>query len=213
MARLWKQFLAFLFPTRCVGCRREDYFICPACVRSLPNPERPTKDWVTSVWSYKDPRIKRLLWLIKFSGRTAGAGDLAQALYDHLSDELAERTFGENFTEPLLVPVPLTKKSFRKRGYNQSEMIARAIAEKSAGTLAIELFLTKVRETATQHGIRNKRERLRNLVGAYRASPKVSGRNIVVIDDITTTHATLAEARRALRAAGAKRVIALTVAH
>ncbi len=201
-----------LFPRRCIGCRTPGMHLCAACARSVPGCEPIAPAWITAVWSYKNPLVKKLLWRMKFERRFAIAYELALYAGEHLSAELFERAIFENTGDLVLVPIPLSRAGKRKRGYNQSEILARELA-RALGDWPVELLLAKVRETAAQHTARNRRERLSNLKGAYRAAPETLGKNILLIDDITTTHATFAEARRALKAAGAKRVLAFAIAH
>ena len=153
--------------------------------------------------------------MFKFEQKFAVVDDLGQILFDHLFEELAERAIFENNQKPILVPIPLSKKSLRARGYNQSEIIAKALAEKSDAKLIVENLLEKIKETATQHSIKNRNERLKNLRGVFavKENSKIKGRNIILIDDITTTHGTLIEAKRALKDAGTRSVIGFTVAH
>jgi competence protein ComFC len=184
-------------------------------LRNIPPAEKPEKEWIICVWSYKSPVIKKLLWMLKFENKSAVIEDLGQNLYDHLFDELAERSIFENDQSPILVPIPLSKKSLRKRGYNQSEIIARDIARRSGGKIVVENILEKIKETPTQHSIQNRNKRLQNLRDSFQIKNNISvkGKNIILVDDITTTHATLVEARKLLKQNGARSVIGFTVAH
>lgn len=215
MNNLSKRLFAWLFPTKCIVCKKEGPFICQKDLRQIPGAAKPDKDWIISVWSYKDPKIKKLLWMLKFEHKFAVVEDLSQILFDHLFEELAERAIFENDQKPILVPIPLSKKSTRTRGYNQSEIIARSLAEKSHDKLIVENILEKTRETVTQHSIKNRGERLKNLRGVFavKENSKIKGKNIILIDDITTTHGTLIEARRTLLASGARSAMAFTIAH
>ncbi len=215
MKNFIKKLFAYIFPARCVGCRIDGTYVCTKCLRSIPFAEKPTKDWIVSVWSYKDPRIKKLLWMLKFQGTFSIIENISQEIYDHLSHEVFERALFENITNVAVVPIPLSMKSLRTRGYNQARLVAEAVVEKSYGQLTVMDALYKPKETLTQHSIKNKSIRLKNLNGAYavRNGYSVHGRNIIIIDDITTTHATLIEARRVLKAAGARTVLGFTIAH
>ncbi len=119
--------------------------------------------------------------------------------------------------ETLVVPIPITKNRKRVRGYNQSALLARAFVE-NLGEKEFKYggdIIEKIRDTIAQAKIRNRTERLKNLQGAYKIKSNaiVKGKNIILIDDVSTTGATLKEARRVLREAGARNVIALVVAH
>ena len=112
-----------------------------------------------------------------------------------------------NFKEYYLTPVPLTKNKVIKRGYNQSEILAQTIAN----NLGINIFkgLIKKKETKDQ-GSLNYEARKTNLKGAFGVNEK-SPSNIILVDDIKTTGATLKECAVTLKKAGAKNIIALTV--
>ncbi len=215
MDNLSQRFFAWLFPAKCIVCKKEGPFICQRDLRCIPLAAKPDKDWIISVWNYKDPKIKKLLWMLKFEHKFAVAQDLSQILFDHLFEELAERAIFENDKISVLVPIPLSKKGLRTRGYNQSEIIAKTLADKSNGKLIVKNILEKTRETLTQHSINNRNERLKNLRGVFtvKENYELEGKNVILVDDITTTHGTLIEAKRALKDAGARSVIGFTVAH
>ena len=212
MRRLLRTLLDTFFPRHCIGCRISGTHLCAACARSIPGCEPIGPAWITAVWSYKNPLIKKLLWRMKFEHRFAIAHELALYAGEHLAAELAERAVFENTNDIVLVPIPLSGGGLRTRGYNQSEILARELARTLGGN-PVELLLEKPRETGAQHDAKSRRDRLSNLRGAYRAAPETADKNILLIDDITTTHATFVEAKRALKAAGAKSVLAFAIAH
>lgn len=216
MKAFLSKLLRQIFPARCVSCRAESSSICPKCLRAVPPTKPLNENWITSVYSYQDPAIKKLLWQFKFEGKWSVVEDLGGTLYDHLADELAEKSLFENVSSPLIVPIPITQKKLRERGYNQSWILGKELVRRSGGLLVCRGdILEKTCETKTQHSIHNRRERLENLRGAYtvRRPKDVVGKDIIIVDDITTTHATLIEARRALREAGAGTILAFTIAH
>jgi competence protein ComFC len=122
---------------------------------------------------------------------------------------------GMHFEHPLLVPVPMTKKALRKRGWNQCELIAREIS-KADRERRIEMrtdVLYKTRDTGDQVG-KTREERLASLDSCMTAMDQsaVRDRVVILLDDIVTTGATLGEAKRALLQAGARAVICVAVA-
>jgi ComF family protein len=97
----------------------------------------------------------------------------------------------------------------RRRGYNQAERLARALSRRIE--VRCELLLTKRSERETQSRL-PRAERAKNVRGAFAASPRVSGKAILLVDDICTTGETLRACANALLDAGASRVAAVTVA-
>jgi ComF family protein len=98
----------------------------------------------------------------------------------------------------------------RKRGYNQAELLARALARRIGAGCDMTL-LERSHERATQSTLQ-KQARAANVRGAFAASPRVEGKSILIVDDICTTGETLRACAAALVRAGAERVCAVTVA-
>lgn len=115
----------------------------------------------------------------------------------------------------ILVPVPLHPARLRKRGYNQSELIARAISESTQTGSQVLPLLRRTRATATQTRL-HRSERARNVKNAFAIAvetPIDSAACYIMVDDVFTTGATLNACAAALRKAGARTVKALTLAH
>lgn len=115
-----------------------------------------------------------------------------------------------NWQMDMIVPMPLGKKRMKERGYNQAALIAKPLAI----ALQVEYAphaITRIKETRTQVGL-NKLERKKNVEGAFQAGASVKRKSIVVLDDVSTTGATLSSIAESLCQAGAARVYALTVA-
>ena len=112
----------------------------------------------------------------------------------------------------ILVPVPLHIKKLRERGFNQSLILANALSKKKRIEVNFSL-LKRHKSTLTQTGL-NKKEREQNIKGAFEVSDKkiISGKNVILIDDVYTTGATLNECAKTLMKAGAGKVAALTLA-
>jgi ComF family protein len=171
---------------------------------------------ITSFFSYKDPLVKAAIIEVKSYGNRKISRLLGSVVWDSLVEDLSELEVFKNFSSPLLIPIPMTKKSKRKRGWNQCKLIAREISAK-AGSLSPNLrldILVKSKETDDQVG-KSRSERFTNLKGCFSvACPEaLRGRNVIIFDDIATTGATLHEARRTLLKAGAKRAFCIAIAH
>jgi ComF family protein len=155
-------------------------------------------DGVTAAWSYEGvPRD--LVLALKFRRRLAAAAPLARALATALEED--------GVPGDLVVPVPLSRRRLRSRGFNQSEEVARRVA-KILGLEASSRALLRVRHSPPQSG-RSRAARLRGVLGAFRARRgAVEGRCVLLVDDVLTTGSTLLAASRALRRAGALAVTA-----
>jgi len=111
----------------------------------------------------------------------------------------------------LLVPVPLHPRRLRMRGFNPAASVGRSVAE-VLGVPCDPVALSRVRDTRSQTGL-GRRARQRNLRGAFRARPGLLVPEVVcLVDDVVTTGSTLGEAARALRATGARTVVAVCLA-
>ena len=111
----------------------------------------------------------------------------------------------------MVIPVPLSEQRLKSRGFNQASLIAKpfSLAIKRPNSLQA---LSRTKETRSQVGL-NKSERLKNVFGAFKADPApVKEKNIILIDDVLTTGATMQASAFALKEAGARSIIGLTVA-
>ena len=131
-----------------------------------------------------------------------------------LASFMADFSFPDvDFTDySLIVPVPLHIKRLRQRGFNQSLILARAIGKKRQIPINFSL-LKRHKFTETQTGM-NKTERKQNIKGAFEVRDKknIAGKNVILIDDVYTTGATINECAKTLTKAGAQKVTVLTLA-
>jgi ComF family protein len=115
----------------------------------------------------------------------------------------------------LVVPIPLTTARLASRGYNQAWELVKALRAAAPGELAQNDALVRLGETPDQHSL-SREQRLRNLQGAFAAHPlhaaRLAGARVLLVDDVTTTGATLHSAAQALLLAGAQQVSALVFA-
>ncbi len=182
----------------------------------LSFPQASTLDHDThALFSYKDPRVSALIWEIKYHKNIRAIEAIAPLLADIILEEYSERSLFENWQHCLLVPVPSSKNKVKKRGYSHTELIAQAVAKKLPESIVYSPhILKKVTETMEQNKLPNKALRLKNLVNSQEVVDSLpSHTSVILIDDVTTTGATLAESRRALSLAGVKNIIAFTIAH
>lgn len=192
-----------VFPPTCYLCQKDGDVLCATCLTSLHLPLDTPHAWITSLYSFKDQRVKKIVHAIKFFHRK----DLCVPLGRELTKLLPPHD-----TSWVLVPVPAHL--FRKlgRGYNQAEVLARALHTTSSLPLDTTL-IKRTKQSVRQVETRSRKERLSNQKNTCISTKKVTGQRIILIDDVTTTGATLKEARTVLMDAGALEVIALTIAH
>ena len=162
-----------------------------------------------SAWPAGLTGVRSAVWL------TGGAREAVHLLkyqgWWRVAESLAEsmRGLGPLTGQVSLIPIPLGARRLRERGYNQSERIAQAIAART-GLMVRPGVLSRVRETPTQTAL-TPEARHANVAGAFRATA-AAGLRCVLVDDVFTTGATLAEAGAALAEAGAAGVEAVTFA-
>ena len=151
--------------------------------------------------AYEGP-LEKAIHRFKYEGWRALAAPLAELLVDRLT---------ETAPAPLLVAVPLHRRRMRTRGYNQSELLAAQLRA-GLGLAAPPGRLVRLRDTPPQVGLDRMHRRF-NVAGAFAwQGPSLAGRPIVVVDDVTTTGATLDACAAPLRLAGSGHVRGLTIA-
>jgi competence protein ComFC len=211
-----RSFLNFLLPESCLGCGKSDVPLCETCIRKLP-PPREYSEQAISLFDYRNDVVRKAIWALKYRHNKSMGEIFGNLLYDKMLEELGDEGMLHNFTNPLLIPIPLSKKRLRERGFNQSEVIAQKMSYRDRGeTFTLKpSVLYRTRDTGSQVSIKDRIKRIENMKGCFAISNRndIAGRNIILIDDVTTTGATLQEAKKALMDAGARRVIGFTIAH
>lgn len=184
---------------------------------SLRLPDSPNGQETVSVVNYKNALVRQTVWSLKFRNNQKIAKLFAEIIYDTIAEELANLKLSANFGNSILTPIPLSRKRLRERGYNQAELITRQMAKLDQNNFFEyqKYILKKIKDTPPQSRSKNKTERLNNLRGCFKVvNPNlIKNRNIILLDDVVTTGATLAEASQTLRRAGARRIFCVTLAH
>ena len=205
----------FIFPPVCFGCgekETENALICPECLKALYRYPVPvhggTREVVTHIRSlgHYAPPFLSLVHELKYRNRTKLAPMLGDALTSLLmTDPLLKRA-------DLIAPIPLHPARLRERGYNRSELLARRVSQLTG--IPITDALRRVKNTKSQARIVNPAKRRDNLKGAFAVNndAALKDKQVLLIDDVTTTGATLDAAALVLKSAGASAVYALVVA-
>lgn len=134
----------------------------------------------------------------------------AAHLKGYFAEKIREKLVGFEKID-FITFIPITAKKLKRRGYNQSRLLAESLSEKVL--TPVEATLEKVKETPDQKGL-SRRDREKNLEDCFKVTDrrKVKGKTILLVDDVMTTGATLDAAAKRLLAAGAAAVFAATVA-
>lgn len=200
----------FFLPPKCVECGCAGSFFCAECQATLTIPppvSEPDSALVEcrSTAEFSGP-IQKAIHEFKYENLRALARPLAERLAAAL-----ERATAAGWAPTLITAIPLHESRLRERGYNQSALLARWLAERS-GLPFRAGAVHRIRATRQQVGL-NSAERRENVAGAFAADPEiVREQQVVLVDDVHTTGTTLHECAVALHQAGAARVWGLTVA-
>lgn len=170
---------------------------CSTCRESLIAIDR-----ARSAFNYERP-ISGLIKKAKYEN--------GRYILDYFADKLAFLYFSNFFRPEIVCFVPMSKARLKKRGFNQSEYLARKVADRIH--VPVSDCLEKIKETERQATLK-RAERLKNLTDSFKVKDKkaVRGKNVLLIDDVTTTGATSEAVAVKLKKAGALRVNLLTVA-
>ena len=224
--RLREALLDLLFPRWCLGCGKGGSFICSGCSRTLPQITPPVCprcgmprsalapcpachdrefaiDGIRSAFRFEG-LVRQTVHEFKYRNLRSLSQPLAGMTDDCLT---ANHLPGE-----VLVPVPLHPKRLRERGYNQSALLAEEIGRLSGLPVASH-SLSRTRHTPPQAKTGTVEERRANMKGVFSCRDRsLAGRQVILIDDVTTSGATLDACAGALKAAGAASVWGLTLA-
>lgn len=231
--------LGALFPTSCISCgvkTNEDKvlcgncevkieintsFFCPDCGRRLlemKNGCHPEARYILgSACSYKNKIVRDLIHALKYE-RVAKAAEILAKILNLYMEHLTVRYPEFKANDFVIFPMPLHRKKERKRGFNQSSLILKSF-NKYTGENNLRLkysggILKRKKNTQSQTKCKSKKERIAHMENAFEIiSPeKIAGKNVIILDDVFTSGATMNEAVRVVKNAGAKKVIALVIA-
>lgn len=209
--RVGRGTLKFLFPDKCPFCGKVlsgHAILCPECEKALP--------WCRRVRTgaefgrcaaplYYEDSVRQAILRYKFRGKMGGLNCFGQ---------LMARCAAENFSGEFdaVTWVPVSRKRLRQRGYDQARFLAASVCVD--WHVEPQETLVKIRDNPPQSGINDSAARRANVLGVYQAvnSAEIAGKRFLLVDDILTTGATLGEAARVLKAAGAADIVCLTLA-
>lgn len=228
-------FLDLVFPVRCAGCGKFGGYICRRCLGTIAikknfeciGCKRNTPfgqtcflcaktnsiDQLLIVADYKNPLVEKSLKFLKYKFIRDLGRPLSVLIKKYLKWLTLDKKFNVFEAGPLLIPVPLHPRRLNWRGFNQSELLAKNLAD----TFQMEMVgdvIERAGNVTPQADIKNKEERLKNLNGIFKIADKnkLTGRQVLLVDDVCTTGATLNECAKVLKTNGATKVVGLVVA-
>lgn len=227
-------FTDLLFPKRCVGCKKlgsyicsnclshielfQD-FVCPMCLRRSINGKthpgciKPHGiDGLACGVVYKGI-VKRILFSLKYKPHIADLRHACGRLFFEMISQ-NELFMGTLPQHPIVMPIPLSSKKHKLRGYNQSELLAAGLARDFNLKIKTQI-LKRMKDTKPQFTL-NKDQRFKNVLNVFEVSKVhqsvIQGKTILLVDDLATSCATLRECAKVLKRAGAKKVYGVAFA-
>lgn len=227
-----KQFLLdILFPQFCLGCQKEGSFLCSECFEKIPvysgffcpvcgkRDFRPRKHpacagktslkTLISATSYENLLVRDLIHNYKYNFIQTLAEPLSQILIKSINATVGEKARTYFFTNTIIIPIPLHSKRLNWRGFNQAELIAQKLSEFYKIPL-VNNALIRVKNTIPQVEAGEAEKRRKNIKEAFVCLKP--DKKILLVDDVSSTGATLEEAAQVLKQSGAKEIWGIVVA-
>lgn len=219
-----------LFPISCLGCGKENFWICDNCLNNIPLNQKfifpQAEDFFNSIpscrnnvssnldgaliaSSYENILLNKAIKTFKYNFIFGLSNPLGKILINFLNQFDFKNKSLENF---LLIPVPLHQKRLIWRGFNQSELLAKKVGNFFGIEVNSEI-LERSKNTLPQTEL-NEKERKLNIKNIFVCLDKnaIKNKKIILIDDVFTTGSTLNEAAKTLKKSGAKEVWGLVLA-
>ncbi len=204
--------LAFLFPPKCIFCRKvlEQDGICPECEKKLPKRKDPKikerAPFVDEMYAplYYEGYVRSAVLRYKFGGVKCSAVEFAKILKPCIEENLMGKY-------DCITWVPTSKTRSRKRGYDQAKLLAEELGRLLE--MPVSCMLKKRLDAKPQSKLSTREQRIANIIGAFQMRDvDVQDCRILVVDDISTTGSTVSECARVLKTAGAAKVYSVTLA-
>jgi len=225
----WEFLLDCFFPKYCFVCQKEGEYLCSACFDKIELAKNKcylcqaeTAELGICPACQNKSKIDSIIVATPYTGNITGqmveslkynyVEDLAPILAKLIEKRIKRDKLQGLVINKLLIPIPLHKKRFLERGFNQSELLAAELGQRLQGQVENKI-VKRIRYTAQQAKL-TRAERLKNIKEAFIVgSIHRNVDEVILVDDVVTTGSTLSEAARALKQAGIKKVIAVAVCH
>lgn len=194
----------------CIGCKKSSPLgkTCPGCQK-----EYGSIDHLLIVSDYKNPLLEKAIKIFKYRFVSDMAEPLGHLIKKYVTWLAKEKKFNLTAENPVIVSIPLHPRRLNWRGFNQAEIIAQTLGDFLQQNIQTNTIV-KVQESKAQADIKEKDQRLENPKNKFRIInvSTIKNKNIILVDDICTTGATLNECARLLKESGAKRIIGFVIA-
>ena len=202
-----EKLLALIFPSK------KDYFNLEMIPKS---PHYRGKDDIFSFFDYQSKKGRELIYYIKKHRDPLLIKKIAAYIYNELLEDFSEKNEFGYFLNPLVIPIPITQKRHHERGFNQTHNIAKYLSRRVNGHYKHDI-LYKTKETKKQALIPQRHQRKKNVLGSFAIQDKykkdIQDQDIIIVDDLYTTGATVNEACRILLKNKVRNIIVITIAH
>jgi ComF family protein len=217
---IFARLMEVLAPVECLGCGIQGVVLCATCLDAAST-KQPALCFQCGCDSVAGKTCKPCLKLTMLAGVSVGAfygGAVKDMILqmkfhrlrssDETAAEIVMRCLPKDLLADLVTSVPVSPGRYRERGYNQSELMARAVAQR----LGLPYYSLLGRLTSTHQIGLDRSTRARQVAGAFRATKRLEGQRVLLVDDVVTTGATLSECSATLSGAGAEYVWGAVVA-
>jgi len=214
LTALTQPILDLLFPRLCVTCQKEGKWLCRDCRNRVGGAglyTHPEFAGLFGLLSFRQKAVRELLHTLKYNGVYEVVGNMLEVLQWQYSAEMLIEELGEG--QPLLlVPVPLGKGRAKQRGYNQAELLTRELAAWLGCSVWLGLRREDNATTQVGKGASERQEGKQFVVNGV-PPEEFAAHQIVVVDDVLTTGATLRQCQEVLKGATGKSVRGLAIAY
>lgn len=226
--------LDLIFPRQCLGCSKENSYLCQECLANIELnkifyciickgstkyselcEKCKTSYDLNAVWvvaDYNNKLLQDLIHSFKYKYLQEISNTLSSLMIRYLEQNKILENFDINSSNAIFLPVPLHKKRYLVRGFNQSELLARDLSKKFQ--IATNNFLKRIKNTQSQVDLK-KAERQANVSEAFSVldiNRLDKNKKVILIDDVVTTGSTLNECARALKNVGFQEIYGLVIA-
>lgn len=216
-----------IFPITCIGCGDIGDYLCIQCITQLDQPEHNLPDWIITAYNYKNPIVRKCILHLKEYPNKHLTDILIKNIYnqDSFAPSLTpdpspverEKTLcNKNLDDKIfIIPVPMTRDRFYERGFNQAEIIAGSVLPYYPASILCTDAVVKESGHAKQATLTEKSSRIKNAEHIFHITKPavIAGRDILIVDDLVTSGATISALRDELLSAGARSVKGFAVGH